>query len=722
MRLRYPFLCCICAVSLLPLTGWAATKSAGRGQVIVDLAPVRHRMFNPEAALGIGIDGVGAGESDKLLTPGNVAAVKASGLRSSIYRLRTELGIEAWHWNPAGQWSDPAHKQGYWTSSDQPGPPISLSWGYHLPRRGDSVDQANDEDFSRLTDGDETSFWKSNPYLDASHLRDGRPHWQWLVVRLDAMVPVDTIRIAWADPYALRYEVQYWTSDDEYNESAHWVTFPSGHQSQGKGGVVTLRLADHPITTKYVRVLLQQGSGTPAPDAVPGSNDWRDRAGFAVREVSLGRTGADGQLVDLVHHTPSGENQTFTRVSSNDPWHREVDRDDDTEQPGLDRVFASGLGNGRPILLPIGLLYDTPDNAAAELRYLRRRGYPVRQVELGEEPDGQYGEASDYGALYLALIDRLRPENPGVTFGGPSLQSAFTDLELDGDHDHSWNSHFMRYLKERGRMGDLGFFSFEHFPFDDICGDIHAKLLQENQLMSGAIARLTAEGVPRQIPWVISEYGFSAFAGRAMSEMPSALLMADIIGQFLGAGGPGSGGRSVYMYGYGPDTPMNENEPCNGFGNMMLYMADGNGQVAQPMPSFEAARLITTGWLVPSGGRHELLPSDVSGIQGGLIKSYAVRRPDHRLGLLLINRSPTQPFTLQLMARRQNGQVTAIRGPASFMQYGPAQYAWLDDGADSHPSRSDPPLLSHLGGAKLAITLPPDSLTVVAELLEKGAQ
>ena len=717
MRPRRPILCCVMGLSLLSESAWAKPATDKPVVVIVDLLAGTHRSFNPATALGIGIDGVRAGDSDRLLTPGNITAVKASGLQSSIYRLRTELGIETWHWNPAGQWSDPAHRQGYWTSSDRLGAPIQVSWGYRLPRRGNSVDQANDEDYSRLTDGDEASFWKSNPYLDAAYLRDGRPHWQWLVVRLDAMAAIDTIQIAWVDPYAVHYEVQYWTSDDEYDDTAHWVTFPAGRQTHGTGGTATLRLTDHPITAKFVRVLLKQGSHTATQTDASFAHDWRDRAGFAVREVSLGHTGADGQLVDLVHHTPSGEHQSFARVSSTDPWHRETDRDANTEQPGLDRVFSSGLGNGQPVLLPVGLLYDTPGNAAAELRYVHRRGYPVRQVELGEEPDGQYGEAADYGALYLAAIDRLRPDNPGISFGGPSLQSAFTDVELDADPDHSWNSHFIRYLKARGRVRDLGFFSFEHFPFDDLCGDIHAKLLEENHLMRTAIARLAAEGVPRRIPWVISEYGFSAFAGRAMAQMPSALLMADIIGQFLRLQ---SG--AVYMYGYGPDTPMNGSLPCSGFGNMMLYMADGSGQVAQPMPSFEAARLITNGWLVPRGGRHELLPSGVSGVPGEWIKSYAVRRPDHRLGLLLINRSPTTPFTVQLMTRRHSGQTTAIRGPASFIQYSPAQYAWKDDGADSHPSRSEPPLKSHLGSAHLSITLPPESLTVVAKRLAKAEQ
>ncbi|MGF2049654.1 hypothetical protein ACQUET_13275, partial [Lactococcus lactis] len=68
--------------------------------------------FDPADALGAGIDGGVGGAADRLLTRHNVAAMRSAGLTRLTYRLRTELGIEAWHWNPEGQWSDPAQKQG----------------------------------------------------------------------------------------------------------------------------------------------------------------------------------------------------------------------------------------------------------------------------------------------------------------------------------------------------------------------------------------------------------------------------------------------------------------------------------------------------------------------------------------------------------------------------------------------------------------------------------
>jgi len=169
----------------------------------------------PTQALGAGIDGHEKGECGRMFTDKNIAEMLSAGLGPLTYRLRTELAGDVWHWNPRGTWSDPQRRCGYWTSDDSLGEPINISYGYRLPRRGNTIDQANDDGYSRITDGDHDSFWKSNPYLD-SHFT-GEPedaHPQWAVIDLGSRKPVNAIRIRWGAPYARQFEVDYWPGDD----------------------------------------------------------------------------------------------------------------------------------------------------------------------------------------------------------------------------------------------------------------------------------------------------------------------------------------------------------------------------------------------------------------------------------------------------------------------------------------------------------------------------
>lgn len=696
----------------------AAHPALAAHEVRIDLT-ARGHVFRPDEALGAAFDGGVRGGIDQNLTPHNIAAMKRLGLRPLTYRLRTELGIEAWHWNPVGRWSDPAKQQGYWTSSDRLGPPIGLSWGYKLPRRGDSIDNANETEWSRLTDGDPATFWKSNPYLDPSVVRDGRPHAQWLQIRLPAAAEMDAIGIDWAEPFATRYAVQYWVGTSLDDQKGRWITFPRGMIKDGRGGKVRLDLTDRPVSARYVRILMLESSGT----APPGSHDWRDRKGYAVGEVYLGRKTAGG-LNDQLTHLPDPRRQSFTHVSSTDPWHRAIDRDIDLEQAGIDRIFRSGLASGRPVMTPVGLLFDTPDNAAAELRYLRRRRYPVREVELGEEPDGQYAAPEDYGALYVAAARRLKGILPGARFGGPSLQSYATTTVLQPEAPAAWTAGFLAYLRDRGRMADLGFVSFEYYPVETMCGDINAALITQTAWLKDAVRTLRADGTPKATPLIITEYGLSAHAGRAMSELPSALLMGQIVGEWLQLGG-----KAAYMFGYPPNTPFNQTNPCAGFGNMTPFIADGDGQARTPTPTYYAARLLTGVWTQPGHGAHRSLPAEVTDMPGDEVRAYAVRRPDGRLAVMAINRSRDRRYRLTLAVRRKpGGGWTPLQGPARISAYGPDQYAWIDAGPDSAPLRSLPPVTGQLGPGPMVLDLGPDSLAVIVEApprrlaaLRKGA-
>ena len=203
------------------------------------------RTVTPRQALGAALDGMESGDVDRYLTPANIAKMRSVGLRRVTYRLRPELAIEAWHWSEEGQWSDPGRQQGYWTSSDNPRRHPRVTWGYNLPRRGDSIDQAADNGYSRLDDGDPTTFWKSNPYLDREFTGAAQTRPQWIVVSFAAKKRIDAARIQWGAPFARHFLVQYWNRADPYDEAGRWVTFPYGDRTiSSDPGDEILRLAD----------------------------------------------------------------------------------------------------------------------------------------------------------------------------------------------------------------------------------------------------------------------------------------------------------------------------------------------------------------------------------------------------------------------------------------------------------------------------------------------
>ena len=121
--------------------------------------------INPRDSVGAGVDRIQVEAIDRDLTKEALQPVLDSGWQPVTYRQNTDLAVEAWHWNPEGTWSDPSGK-GYFTGSTTSTGFIRHSFGYALPHRGVTRnDGTGNIGFSRITDGDESTYWKSNPYL-----------------------------------------------------------------------------------------------------------------------------------------------------------------------------------------------------------------------------------------------------------------------------------------------------------------------------------------------------------------------------------------------------------------------------------------------------------------------------------------------------------------------------------------------------------------------------
>lgn len=660
------------------------------------------------------MDGQGAGEIPQTYRSENLAAMRSAAFGRLTYRLRTELAVEGWHWNDQGVWSDPEHHQGYWTSDPHPMHPLLISYGYFLPRRGNTIDQAGNKGYSRLTDGDPRTFWKSNPYLDAAFT--GEPatplNAEWVLIDLGRPQPVDAIRIDWRDPYARRFEVQYWSGAAKSSiEDAHagsFLAFPRGAIGDGHGGRETVRLADHPLTVRYLRLVLLESSGT----APPESKDLRDRLGFAIAELYVGRLSDHGRLRDLIRHARSNRKQTVVTTSSTDPWHRAVDRDRDLQQPGIDLVMSSGLARGQPILMPVGVLYDTPDNAVAEIQYLSGRGYPVYGLELGEEPDGQLVSPEHYAALYLEFAAAIRRSGSSVLLGGPSLQSDTLGWKTVGDAqgNNAWIARFIRHLTDRRRLNELGFWSFEWYPFEDLCAPQSQQLSDAPKLMRNAIDQLDAEGVPRSIPRILSEYGYSSYAGQAEVDMAGAVLNAEIPAQFLTLGG-----TTAYVYGLEPGLPVREPNRCDTWGKLAMFRPRAPGQSPWRLPTYYAAELLVREWAQPTEEAHTVYRTTVrtpAGEESADVTAYAVRRPDGQWGVLVLNKNTRTEVEVKVVLDRDGRQYT-WRDARQVLWYSRKQYRWRAARHHGAPIRSEPPEQLQMPAGTTYVLLPPTSITVI---------
>ena len=698
-------------VSLVLLVFMSCFGEATMAQTIrVNTTPARAIKFDPDQALGSSMDILQASQVDTVYSEPILKESLSAGWGPISYRQNTELTIAAWHWNPNGTWSDASHKSGYFTGSAEPKEFLRHSFGYSLPHRGSTRSDAAQGKYSRLTDGDPTTYWKSNPYLTKKFTgeEDSRNP-QWIVIDFGTPQDIDAIRIAWANPYARKYAVQYWVGEDAFEKrtAGVWTLFPGGNVQDGKGGTTALKLADAPVKTRYLRIWMWESSNT---CDTHGSDDPRNCAGYAVSELYAGNFTASGEFIDIIAHAP-GQNQTSAFVSSTDPWHTAADIEPSGVQTGFDLFFTSGITNKLPAMIPTSLLYGTPEDSAAEVAYIEKRGYPVSYVEIGEEPDGKNTSPEDYGALYLQWATVLHRVDPKLRLGGPVFEGVNEDIKVwpDAQGRTSWMGRFIDYLKERGRLQDLTFVSFEHYPFPP-CEINWTDLYREPELVKHILQVWREDGVPEDVPLMITESNVSWALTQPMADTFAALWLADNAGSFLA-----SGGAAFY---HSPIQPEPLRSGCRGFSTYGNFVANEKLEIRQHASQYFASQMINLEWVKHGAGVHQLFPADADVRDDAghlLVTAYAAKRPDGEWSLMLINKDPSNAHAVKIEFADADGKQTQhFTGPVTMVTFGAEQYVWHPDGAKSHADPDGPPARKTLNvKSGEPVTLPKASVTVL---------
>ncbi len=585
--------------------------------------------------------------------------------------------------------------------------PIRYILSYALPHRGFATSG------DRPVQGPNLLYWKSNPYLTSKFTGESDAlHPQWVIVDLQSDKQINAARIQWASPFAKTYQVEYWVGtnalDFDGGPKGEWKVFHSGKIENAQGGTQILKLADTPISSRYVRIMMSESSNT-CDEHDP--RDIRNCVGYAVQQIELGSSDASGKFASAPKG--SGERATTYSASSIDPWHSAEDVRDggDYQHTGFDLFFTSGMTNNLPAMIPVTMLYGTPEDAAGQIAYIEKRGYPISFIEMGEEPDGKHTMPEDYAALYIQWADAIHKVDPKLKLGGPVFEGVNKDITLwpDSKGRISWMGRFVVYLKDHNHLSDLAFVSFEHYPFEP-CTVTWKDLYREPQLMKGILQIWRDDGVPQDVPLMVTENHLSWQLTGPMTTIFAALWLADNVGSFFEGGG-----AAFY---HSPIQPQRMNNTCLGWSSWSNFVSDENYEIRGYTSPYYAARMINLEWVQHRSGVHQMFPSstDIKNPDGNLlVTTYAVHRPDGNWSLMLVNRDENNSHTVRVsFENAKEKRHSFLSGNISWMSFGSDQYVWINDGPNSHPDPNLPPAAAIIAANPQTIfTLPKASITVI---------
>jgi hypothetical protein len=287
---------------------------------------------------------------------------------------------------------------------------------------------------------------------------------------------------------------------------------------------------------------------------------------------------------------------------------------------------------------------------------------------MGEECDGKHTMPEDYGAIYCQWATAIHKLVPGAKLGGPVFEGVNKDITLwvDDQGRTSWMARFVDYLKAHGHLQDLAFMSFEHYPLmQNGSGppDEWDTLYIEPGIMKHVLQMWREDGVPKDVPLIISESGITA--GRSsrgyLGVTGRAIWECDAFGTFFE-----QGGTAFYR------PAINDGASGGGF---LGAGRDPNGGGAYGTPEytpFTSAHMINFEWLEHGGGANQIFPASTDLFDAAgrtVITSYAVHRPDGTWSLMLINHDLNAAHEIHLVIDDAKHEHHSFAGPVALVRY-----------------------------------------------------
>ena len=335
---------------------------------------------------------------------------------------------------------------------------------------------------------------------------------------------------------------------------------------------------------------------------------------------------------------------------------------------------------------------------------------PIKYVELGEEPDGQFVLPEDDAALYVQWADAIHAVDPNLKLAGPVFQGVTDDIPVwpDAAGNTSWFTRFLNYLNAHGHAADLNVMTYEHYPFDPR----HipwSSLYQEPQLVAHIVRVWQNDGLPPTVPQEITEYNLAFDQSVRYMQTYAALWHADFVGSFLTAGG-----QAAYYYQY---EPLPGYQGCGGWGTFGMFNVDNRYNIEQDVAQYFSAQMLTGEWAEPVDAMHTVYPaaSDITDDHGNvLVTAYALDRPDGEWAVLLVNKDQHTPHSVHVSFDNAENGSHYFQGAVTEISFGSDEYFWHPNGANGYAKPDGPALTStQPGGQGIEYVLPKASVTVL---------
>jgi hypothetical protein len=198
-------------------------------------------------------------------------------------------------------------------------------------------------------------------------------------------------------------------------------------------------------------------------------------------------------------------------------------------------------------------------------------------------------------------------------------------------------------------------------------------LYDEPELVSHIMQVWHEDGVPQNMPLLITESNLSSAASEANQDIFAGLWLADYVGAFLN-----SGGKGLYYFHY---LPLQMEHGCNDSpGTFGMFTINKDYQVQQYLSQYFSSQLINLEWIKPGNGEHRAFAAKgdlTDGAGRALLTAYALNRPDGDWSLLIVNRDQLAPHQFRINFRDDAAHnMKSFSGPVAISIFGSDQYKW----------------------------------------------